>query len=129
MRWAWAEGFFLAALYLFNAVTLISVWSTGQFALVVFESGLLAVLSYGVLKRARLAGVSLFCYFWISRILWLALGFISLEDPLEDVARFLLWDVLPAYLFFQGMRGVLTFHYLTHPPYATAASPTRESAA
>ncbi len=128
IRWAWIAGFFLVAIYLFNAATRFSGWSAGQLAWVVFESGLMALLSFGVLKRARLAAVSLFFYFWISRIALLVLGLIPLEEP-PDVARFLIMQVLFAYLFLQGMRGTLTYHFLTHPPYTTAASPTQESAA
>ncbi len=136
MRWAWIAGFAFAAVGLINALFLFSgfdsevenLWSGGQLAWVVVESSLMAVLSYGVLKRVRLAAVSLFLYFWISRIPLLALGWISLEEP-PDLARFLIMQVLFAYLFLQGMRGVLTFHFLTHPPFTTAASPTRESTA
>ncbi len=136
IRWAWIAGFAFAAVGLINALLLFSgfdsevenLWSGGQFAWVVFESGLMAVLSYGVFKRARLAAVSLFLYFWISRIPLLALGWISLEEP-PDLARFLIMRVLVAYLFLQGMRGVLTFHFLTHLPHTTAASPIQESAA
>ncbi len=105
-----------------------NLWSGGQFAWVVVESGLMALLSYGVLKRVRLTAVSLFFYFWISRIPLLALGWIPVEGS-PDVARLLVMQVLPAYLFLQGMRGVLTFHFLTHPPYTTAASSAQESAA
>ncbi len=128
IRWAWIAGFLLAALYLFNAVALFYVWSTGQFAWVVVASGLIAVLSYGVLKRVRMAAVCLFFYFWISQIPLWALDLIPREEPL-DVARIIIVQVLPAYLFFQGMRGVLTFHFLTQLPHTTAASPTHESAA
>ena len=136
IRWAWIAGFAFAAIGLINALLLFSgfdsevenLWSRGQFAWVVFESGLMAVLSYGVFKRARVAAVSLFLYFWISRIPLLALGWISLEEP-PDLARFLIMQVLVAYLFLQGMRGVLTFHFLTQLPHTTAASPTHESAA
>ena len=136
MLWAWIAGFFWAAVGLLNALLLFSgfdsevenLWSGGQFAWVVVESGLIGLLSYGVLKRVRLAAISLFFYFWISRIPLLAVGWIPLEGP-PDVARFLIMQVLFAYLFLQGMRGVSTFHVLTHPPNTTAASPTQESAA
>jgi hypothetical protein len=136
LRWAWIAGFSWAAVGLLNALLLFSgfdsevenLWSGGQFAWVVVESGLMALLSYGVLKRVRLTAVSLFFYFWISRIPLLALGWIPVEGS-PDVARLLVMQVLPAYLFLQGMRGVLTFHFLTHPPYTTAASSAQESAA
>ena len=133
--WAWVAGFSWAAIGVLNALVLFSgfdsevenLWSGWQFILVVVESGLMFVLSYGVRKRARVAAVSLFFYFWISRIPLLALGLISLEEP-PDVARFLL-QVLVAYLFLQGMRGVLTFHFLTHSQPPAAVSPSQESAA
>ena len=135
IRWAWIAGFSWAVIGLLNALLLFSgfdaevenLWSTGQFLLVLGESALMAVLSYGLLQRVRAAAVTLFFYFWISRIPLLALGLISLEEP-PDVARFLL-QVLVAYLFFQGMRGVLTFHFLTHPDYSAAGSPPQKSAA
>ncbi len=136
IRWAWIAGFAFASVGLLNALLLFSgfdsevenLWSGGQFAWVVFESGLMAVLSYGVLKRVRLAAVSLFFYFWISRIPLWALDMIPREEP-QDVARIIIVQVLPTYLFFQGMRGVLTFHFLTHLPSATAPYPGQESAA
>ena len=135
IRWAWIAGFSFAAVGLINALLLFSgfdsevenLWSGGQFAWVVFESGMMAVLSYGVLKRVRLAGVSLFFYFWISRIPLLALGLIAPVDPLA-LLNFVIIQVLPAYLFLQGMRGVLTFHCLTQPQQQGEASPTQESA-
>jgi len=146
MRWAWVAGFVLVTVNLLNAAILylfyelflllfpgfdseVEKWSAGQFAWVVFESVLIGLLSYGVLKRVRLAAVSLFFYFWLSRIPLLALGLISLEKPPDDFARFLLLQALPAYLFFQGMRGAWTFHFLTHPPYPAEAPPIQETAA
>ena len=108
IRWAWIAGFSWAVIGLLNALLLFSgfdaevenLWSTGQFLLVLGESALMAVLSYGLLQRVRAAAVTLFFYFWISRIPLLALGLISLEEP-PDVARFLL-QVLVAYLSFRA---------------------------
>ena len=136
VRWAWFAGFFWATIGLLNALLLFSgldsevenLWSRVQSAWVVAESVLVAWLSYGVLKRVRVAAVSLFFYFWISRIPLLALGWISLAEP-QDVVRFIVMQVLFAYLFLQGMRGVLTLHFLTHPKYPAEASPAEESAA
>jgi hypothetical protein len=115
MRNAWIAGFAAAGVGFINA--LISFpsaasdsqggWSNGQFVFVMLESSLMAVLAYGVLKRTRAAAVLLFFYFLISRIPLLAMGLMRLEVlPLQ---------LLFGYLFFQGMRGALTFHYLTHP--------------
>ena len=135
MRWAWIAGFSWAAVGLLNALLLFSgfdsedenLWSAGQLAWVVVETGLMALLSFGVLKRVRMAAVSLFFYFWISRIPLWALDLISWEEP-QDVARIIIMQVLPACLFFQGMRGAWTFHFLSHPQYSGEASPTEESA-
>ena len=115
MRNAWIAGFAAAGVGLINA--LISFpsahadsqggWSNGQFIFVMLESSLMAGLAYGVLKRTRAAAVLLFAYFVISRIPLLAMGLMRLEVlPLQ---------LLFGYLFFQGMRGALTFHHLTHP--------------
>jgi hypothetical protein len=115
MRNAWIAGFAAAGIGLINA--LISFpsaaaesqggWSNGQFVFVMLESSLMAGLAYGILKRIRAAAVLLFFYFLISRIPLLAMGLIRLEVlPLQ---------LLFGYLFFQGMRGALTFHHLTHP--------------
>jgi hypothetical protein len=115
MRNAWIAGFAAAGIGLINA--LISFpsaasesqggWSNGQFIFVMLESSLMAALAYGVLKRIRSAAVVLFAYFLISRIPLLAMGLMRLEVlPLQ---------LLFGYLFFQGMRGALTFYHLTHP--------------
>jgi hypothetical protein len=115
MRNAWIAGFAAAGIGFINA--LISFpsaasesqggWSNGQFVFVMLESSLMAGLACGVLKRLRAAAVVLFFYFVISRIPLLAMGLMRLEVlPLQ---------LLFGYLFFQGMRGALTFHYLTHP--------------
>ena len=115
MRNAWITGFAAAGIELINALIFFPStdpesprgWSNGQFAFVILESGLMAGLAYGILKRLRAAAVLLFLYFLISRIPLLALGLLRLEVlPLQ---------LLFGYLFFQGMRGALTFHHLTHP--------------
>ena len=62
----------------------------------------------------------LFFYFGTSRIILIALGLISLQQP-PDILRFLV-QVVVAYLFFQGLRGTLVFHYLTHSQYPAAAA-------
>jgi len=134
MRYAWIAGFAWAAVGLVNALVFFSgfdaetqtLWSGGQFAFVIIESAVMAALSYGVVKRLRLAAALLFFYFWISRIPLLALGIISLEAP-PDLFRFLL-QVLVAYLLFQGMRGAFTCYYLTHP-YYPAVLPRQEAGA
>ena len=124
MRNAWIAGFIWTALSFMGAVA--GIWGLSSetpegpgltlFILAVLEVGLVAYLSYGVLQRRRWAATLLFFYFWISRIPWIAVGLISLQTG-PDIARFFVLQVLPAYLFFQGMRGAWTFFYLTHPQY------------
>jgi hypothetical protein len=124
MRNAWVVGFIWAALSFVGAVA--GIWGLapeaeegpglGLFILVILEVGLVAYLSYGVLQRRRNAATLLFFYFWISRIPWIFVGLISLQSG-PDIVRFLVLQVLPAYLFFQGMRGAWTYFYLTHPEY------------
>lgn len=115
MRNAWIAGFVSAGLGFINALIFFSgtdsaaqgSWSAGQFTFVMIESSLMAALSHGVLKRMRATAVLLFLYFLISRIPLLAMGLIRPEVlPVQ---------LLFGYLFFQGMRGALTFHHLTHP--------------
>ena len=130
MRYAWVAAFIWAGISLFNAVIIAlgilfgfdaenqPLWSGGQLAFVLAESTLVAILGFGVLKRWRLAAVLLFFYFGISRIALIALGLIALQEP-SAVLRFLV-QVAVVYLFFQGMRGSLAFHYLSHPAYPTA---------
>ncbi len=140
MRYAWLAGFIWAGISLFNAgingLGLIfgfdaegqPWWSGGQLAFVLAESTLVASLSFGVLKRWRPAAVLLFFYFAISRIILIALGLIALQQP-PDILRFLV-QVVVAYLFFQGIRGTLVFHSLTHPhnpaPAAMPEVPVKE---
>ena len=97
IRWAWIAGFAFASVGLLNALLLFSgfdsevenLWSGGQFSWVVFESGLMAVLSYGVFKRARLAAVSLFFYFWISQ------RAVAKEQALSDSPDSITWGTIP----------------------------------
>ena len=132
MRFAWVAGFIWAGISFFNAgINALGLifgfdaegqpwWSGGQLAFVLAESTLVASLSFGVLKRWRRAAVLLFFYFGTSRIILIALGLISLQQP-PDILRFLV-QVVVAYLFFQGLRGTLVFHYLTHSQYPAAAA-------
>jgi hypothetical protein len=124
MRNAWIAGFVWTVLSFMGAIA--GMWGLGAeaegepglglFIVAVVEVGLVAFLSYGVLQRRRWAATLLFFYFWISRIPWILVGLISLQSG-PDIARFLALQVLPAYLFLQGMRGAWTFYYLTHPRY------------
>lgn len=138
MRYAWLAGFIWAGISFFNAGAIgIGIifgfdaegqpqWSGGQLAFVLVESTLVASLAFGVLKRWRPAAVLLFFYFAISRIVLIALGLIALQQS-ADLLR-LLVQVVVAYLFFQGIRGSLAFHYLTHPHYTAAGARHEEQA-
>jgi hypothetical protein len=92
----------------------------GLLVFAVVEVGLVAFLSYWMMRHSRSAATLLFFYFWMSRVFWIATGLIRLDSG-PYIAGFFLVQVLPAYLFFQGMRGVWTFYYLTHPQYPAAA--------
>lgn len=125
IRNAWLAGFVWSAWSYVGAVGLLITLASepavegpglGLFISIVVEVGLIAFLSYRVLRRGRWAATALFFYFWTSRIFWMSMGLIRLETGL-DIAGFFLVQVLPAYLFFQGMRGAWTFHNLTHPQY------------
>lgn len=115
MRNAWIAGFISAGISLIVALSSFSgsgaeaqrSWTTGQFAFVLTEAGLTAALSYGIVKRFRAAAVLLFFCFFIIKVTAYSMGFGKLPAlPLQ---------LLFGYLFFQGMRGALTFHHLTHP--------------
>ena len=86
------------------------------FILAVVEVGVVAFLSYGVMRRGRVAAATLLVYFWASRIFWIAAGAIGLGGY-GEIVKFAILQVFPAYIFLQGMRGVWTWHYLTHPEY------------
>ena len=128
MRNAWIAGFVSAGIGFYVSFTSSpgttsagdELLSTSEFAFLLIESSLMAVLAYGVLRRVRAAAVLLFFYFLISRIPLLAIGVMKPEVlPLQ---------LLFGYLFFQGMRGALTFHYLTHPHYLTPPLPQEREA-
>ncbi len=133
MRFAWIAGFIWVGISLFSAViNALGLffgwdaegqpwWSGGQLAFVLAESTLMASLSLGVLKRGRPAAVLLFLYFGASRLVLIALGVTVLQEP-SDVLRFLLIETVVAYLLFQGMRGSLVFHLLTHSQRPAAAA-------
>ena len=119
IRLAWIVGFLWSAWSFFGVIG--GIWSLSVegeeglklfvFILVVLEVGVMAGLSYGVLGRRRFFGVGLFFYFWFSRIFWILVGLIGFASFVE-LARFMVLQVLPAYVFFQGMRGTLSYYYL-----------------
>ena len=125
IRWAYICGYLYAGVFIFNAIVLFSVgslevkglWSTGQAAFVVFEASLVAILSFGLSRRNKVAAIGLFGYFLLSRVPLLILGFLPSANELDGLMRLVVTQILPAYLFFQGLRGVLTFHDLKHRHY------------
>ena len=136
IRWAYICGYLYAGVFVFNAITLFSVgdlevkglWSTGQAVFVVLEASLVAFLSFGLSRRNKLAAIGLFVYFLLSRVPLLILGFLPAANELEWSAAYLdglmklvVMQILPAYLFFQGLRGVLTFHDLKDRDYPDEA--------
>ena len=64
-----------------------------------------------------MAAIGLFGYFLLSRVPLLILGFLPSANELDGLMRLVVMQILPAYLFFQGLRGVLTFHDLKHRHY------------
>jgi len=128
MRYAWLVGFICSGVVFINVAIAIpglapgteDRLSLGLFIFAIVEVGIVAFLSYGVLQRRREAATALFFYFWISRIFWITMGIIGLST-IPDIVKFLIWHVLPAYFFFQGLRGAWTCYYLTHPKHPAAA--------
>ena len=125
IRWACICGYLYAGVFIFNAIALFSVgahevkglWSTGQAVFVVLEASLIAILSFGLSRRNKVAAIGLFGYFLLSRVPLLILGFLPSANELDGLMRLVVMQILPAYLFFQGLRGVLTFHDLKHRHY------------
>ena len=125
IRWAYICGYLYAGVFVFNAIALFSVgdlevkglWSTGQAVFVVLEASLIAFLSFGLSRRNKVAAVGLLGYFLLSRVPLLILGFLPSANELDGLMRLVVMQILPAYLFFQGLRGVLTFHDLKHRHY------------
>ena len=129
IRWAYICGYLYAGVFVFNAIALFSVgdlevkglWSTGQAVFVVLEASLIAILSFGLSRRNKMAAIGLFVYFLLSRVPLLILGFLPAANELDGLMKLVVMQILPAYLFFQGLRGVLTFHNLKHRDYPDEA--------
>jgi len=119
IRLAWIVGLLWSAWSFFGVIS--GIWSLSVegeeglrlfvFVLVVLEVGVVALFSYLVFRRRRFGGVWLFLYFWFSRIFWIWVGLIGFSCFVE-LGRFMVIQVLPAYVFFQGMRGTLSYYYL-----------------
>ena len=81
-------------------------------------AGVIAVLAVGVLKRNRAAAVLLLCFFVVVMLGLFGLAAFGLGPGKLQTLPF---HLVFAYLFFQGMRGVLTWHSLTRPGYTADA--------
>ena len=94
--------------------------SGGQFLFVLAEAVVVAALAAGVLMRNRAAAMTLLGYHVVSKLALFGLAAFGLgPGNLNPVS--LVLNLVFAYLFFQGLRGVLTWQYLTHPEYPRAA--------
>ena len=95
--------------------------SSGEFLFVLVEAVVVAGLAAGVLRRGRAAAAALLAYQVVSKLLLFGLAAFGLgPGNLNPVG--LVLNLVFAYLFFQGLRGVLTWHYLTHPEYPAMSS-------
>lgn len=92
--------------------------SSGQFIFVVVEVVVVAVLALGVLRKNRAAAMALLAYQVVSKLVLFGLAAFGL-GPGNLTPESLVLNLVFAYLFFQGLRGVLTWHYLTRPVWPT----------
>ncbi|MDE2779678.1 MAG: hypothetical protein OXI91_08390 [Chloroflexota bacterium] len=128
IRWGFGAGLAAATI---NFIVIMSTYfvgdsgvegvvrpSRGEFIFVLVEAGLVAALAVGVLRRNRAMAAALLGYQLISKSVLFGLALAGLgPGNLNPVS--LVLNLVFAYLFFQGLRGVLTWHYLTHPLYPT----------
>ena len=90
--------------------------SGGQFLFVLVEAVVVAALAVAVLRRSRTGAMALLAYHIISKLALFGLAAFGLGPGNLNPISFVL-NLVFAYLFLQGLRGVLTWHYLTHPDY------------
>ena len=88
-------------------------------------AGVIAVLAVGVLKRNRAAAVLLLCFFVVVMLTLFGMAAFGFGPGKLQTLPF---HLVFAYLFFQGMRGVLTWHYLTRPGYTADAVTNTDTA-
>ncbi len=86
------------------------------FLFVLAEAGALMVLSVGTLNRVRAAAALLLAWHLGSKLSLFGLAIFG-WGPGSLNPLYLVLNALFAYLFFQGWRGALTWHHLTHPKY------------
>lgn len=90
--------------------------SSGQFLFVLVEAVVVAGLAVAVLRRSRVGAMALLAYHLVSKLTLFGLAAFGLGPGNLNPVSFVL-NLVFAYLFFQGLRGVLTWRYLTHPEY------------
>jgi hypothetical protein len=78
----------------------------------VCEVGVVGFLSYGMMKRKPKWATVLFVYFAISRLFWISTGLVGFYE-VASIVRFFSLHVLPAYAFYEGMRGAWAYTHLT----------------
>lgn len=110
------------------AVTELVQPTLGQFLYVLLESALIAVLSVGVLKRFRPAAAALLVYHLVSKSALFGLAIFGWAPGNLNPYSMTIYLLIPGYLFLQGLRGTLTWHYLTHPAYPTTAAAVKDRA-
>ena len=124
MRFGWLAGFVWAGISFLGAVGAMlapviaeapSELHLGQYIFAIIEVGIIAYLSFGLMQRRPTAATLLFLYFILSRIALVFIGLITLGQPSDYIL--LLKEGIFAFLFFQALRGALTYYHLTHPQY------------
>ena len=84
------------------------------FLFVLAEAAVYAALAVAVLRKNRTAAALLLGYHLASKLILFGLAAFGLGP---GTLRAIPFHLAFAYLFFQGMRGAFTWHYLTHPVY------------
>ncbi len=91
--------------------------SRGQFLYVLVETGVMAALSVGLLKRRLWAAAGLLGYHLVSKLALFGLAIFGLAPGNLNPYSMTIFLLIPGYLFFQGLRGALTWRHLTRPKY------------
>ena len=95
--------------------------SRGQFLFVLVEAAVVAGLAVAVLRRSKAGAMALLAYHVVSKLALFGLAAFGLGPGNLNLVSVVL-NLVFAYLFFQGLRGILTWHYLTHPNWPGTAS-------
>ena len=130
MRWGGIAGiaaaivnFVVAMVTYFGDASVEGVIQPGgwAFLFVLVEAGFLTVLSVGLLRRNRTAAMLLLGYHVVSKVFLFGLAAVGVGP---GSLRAIPFHLAFAYMFFQGWRGALTWHYLTHPVYPAYTTKT-----